>query len=119
MELSTIINDVVISKACSIKPFKESDEKKVINLNVKFDGCTLESVLQKAVSGAVIQWQNGPGRSNFDKWENNQTVEVSFKAPGATNIDPKQALLNEARLAGVDVNDMKALTSFIMARITD
>ena len=84
MDLHTIVNGIVLDKVCSIKADKDSDESKAITLRVKFDGVSLRDVFTKAVSSAVIQWQNGPGRNKFDTWTNNQTVNVDFKAPGAT-----------------------------------
>ena len=112
--LKEIVNGVILTKTCSIKADAESDEKKVINLKVKFDGVELEAVFAKALAGAVIQWQNGPGRKNFNDWKDKQVVEVQFAAPGAQpQIDPKTALINEAKAAGVDVTDKDAFKKFL------
>ena len=93
MDMNQIVNGIVLNKACSIKAFKDSDTSKTINLRVKFDGIALSAVFAKAVSSAVIQWQNGPGRSKYDQWSDKQTVDISFKAPGAMpTADPEVAL---------------------------
>jgi hypothetical protein len=97
MNLNELVTGVVLEKVCSIKPDGDSTEKKSINLRVKFDGIPLQAVFDKAVSGAVIQWQNGPGRSKFDAWRNNQTVEITFAAPGRTTVDPESAMIERLR----------------------
>lgn len=113
MDLNQVIKDVVLTKTCSIKPFKDSPDSKSITLRVKFDGVTLQSVFDKAVSGSVIQWQNGPGRKNYDGWEDRQTVDITFSAPGRTAIDPIAALIGEAKASGIDVTDKAALSKWI------
>jgi len=103
MDMNQIVNGVVLNKACSIKAFKDSDTSKTINLRVKFDGISLSAVFAKAVSSAVIQWQNGPGRSKYDQWSDKQTVDISFKAPGAMpTIDPEVAIMNKAKAMSRD-----------------
>jgi len=103
--LNEVVSGVVLEKVCGIKPDGESDQKKNINLRVKFDGVTLGDVFNKAVSGAVIQWQNGPGRSKFDTWRNNQTVEITFAAPGRTTVDPEAVQI--AKLKGMETQAEK------------
>lgn len=94
MNLNEVIANVTLTKVCSIKPDKDSDESKNITLKIKFDGSTLQSVFDKAVSGAVIQWQNGIGRKNFDTFKPNQIVDVQFNAPASrTAIDPETAMI--------------------------
>ena len=94
MNLNETIANVTLTKVCSIKADKDSDESKNITLKVKFDGASLQSVFDKAVSGAVIQWQNGVGRKNFDTFKQNQVVEIQFNAPASrTAIDPEVAMV--------------------------
>jgi len=114
MELNEMVKNVVLTKACSIKADKDSKESKVINLKVKFDQVTLQSVFEKALAGTVIQWQNGPGRKQYDTWMDKQVVEISFNAPGrAAQVDPITALTTEAKAAGIDVNDKRAFSEWI------
>ena len=93
MNMNETITGITLTKACSIKPDKDSLESKTVKLRVKFDGITLHSVFDKAVAGAVIQWQNGPGRKNFDKWANGQVIEIQFSAPGRNTVDPETAMV--------------------------
>lgn len=94
INLNEVITNVVMTKVCSIKADKDSDESKSITLRVKFDGSILSSVFDKAVSGAVIAWQNGVGRKNFDTFKQNQTVDIQFNAPASrTAIDPEVAMV--------------------------
>lgn len=102
MNMNEVISNVKLSKVCSIKADKDSIEAKQINLVVKFDGALLSAVFDKAVSGAVIAWQNGVGRKNFDTFKSNQTVEIQFVAPASkAQIDPMDALLNNAKAANM------------------
>ena len=97
MDLGQIVKDVVMTKVCSISPFKGSNDHKAITLEVRIDGVPLQGVFDKAISGTVIQWQNGQGRKKYDSWENKQVVKVDFKAPAVTVVDPRQAVKAEAR----------------------
>jgi hypothetical protein len=102
MNLNEVIANVTLTKVCSIRPDQDSDDKKSITLKVKFDGATLSSVFDKAVSGAVIAWQNGVGRKNFDIYKPNQNVEIQFTAPASkAQIDPMDALLANAKAANM------------------
>ena len=92
--MNEVIANVTLTQVCSIKPDKDSDEQKNITLRVKFDGAKLSSVFDKAVSGAVIQWQNGVGRNGFDTFKNNQIIDIQFNAPASrTAIDPETAMI--------------------------
>ena len=107
MNLNDVITNITLTKVCSIKPDKDSDESKNITLRIKFDGSTLQSVFDKAVSGAVIQWQNGIGRKNFDTFKSNQIVDVQFNAPASrTAIDPETAMI--AKLKSMTPNEQVA-----------
>lgn len=105
MNMKQIVSGVILTKACSISPDKDSEESKTIHLRVKFDGVTLGDVFAKAVSGAVISWQNGPGRKKFDTWENGQSVEIEFKSPGKATVDPIDAIVAGAKAAGMSVEE--------------
>lgn len=94
MDMNEVVKGITLTKACSIKPDKESENTKQIRLKVKFDGATLQSVFEKALSGAVIQWQNGQGRKNFDSLKDGQAVEIQFTAPAArAQVDPETAMV--------------------------
>ena len=118
MDLNTIVKNVVLTKVCSISPDKDSDDSKNITLKVKFDGVPLQGVFDKAISQTVIQWQNGPGRKKFDIWSNNQVVEVNFKSPARTTIDPMTQILAEATAAGIDTTDQNEMTKYILSRLS-
>ena len=118
MNLNDTVKDVTLSKVCRLKADKDSTEIKQVTIKCSFDGVKLADVFNKALAGAVIQWQNGPGRKNFTSWKNNQEVEIKFKAPAAQpQIDPMTALLNEAKAKGIDVTDKVAMTQFMMDKL--
>lgn len=103
--MNEIIAGVTLTKVCSIKADKDSTESKNITLKVKFDGATIQSVFDKAVAGAVIQWQNGVGRKSFDVLKANQTVEIQFTAPGRTTVDPMGVIIASAKAANMTVEE--------------
>ena len=115
MNMNEVIANVTLTKVCSIKADKDSTEAKNINLKVKFDGAMLSAVFDKAVSGAVIAWQNGVGRKQFDTFKNNQTVEIQFSAPASrTAIDPEQAMITQ--LAGMTPEQQEAKVRDMVAK---
>jgi len=116
IDLEQKLDGVVVEKACKIRPFKGSDDVKAINLRIKFDGATVDDVVGKAVSGTVIQWQNGPGRSKFDSWKNNQTVDVSFTAPSRKPTMPPEDAV-EAKAASKHGDERKEYIASIRARL--
>jgi len=116
IDLNTTIEGLSLSKVCTVKPDKDSESSKTVTLNVNFTGATLQSVFDKVMGAVVIQWQ-GANRKGFDKLIDKSTIRVDFKAPGRTTIDPKQQLIAEAKAAGVDVTNVKALMSFIEKQI--
>ena len=114
INMTEVITNVKLSKVCSIRADEDSTEKKNIILVVKFDGAVLSSVFDKAVSGAVIAWQNGVGRKNFDTYKNGQTVEIQFSAPASrAAIDPEQAMIAklQAMTPAEQVAYLKELTT--------
>jgi hypothetical protein len=118
MNMNEVITNVTLTKVCSIKVDKESTESKKINLSVIFDGATIGSLFEKALGGTVISWANGVGRKNYDKWTNNQTVEIHFTSPATRPTEaPEDAFTREARAAGVDMNDEAALAAYIIKRM--
>lgn len=117
MNLNDIIAGVSITKACSVSPDKDSDEHKKINITVKFDGVKLQSVFDKAVSGAVIAWQNGVGRKAFDTLKDNQTVTIQFAAPASrTAVDPEVAMI--AKLQSMTPTERVAYIKELEAKAT-
>ena len=115
MDLSEIVTNVTMTKACSIKVDKDAKVSKVINLKVNFNGVSLASVFDKAVAGAVVQWQNGVGRKNFDNYKPNQVVEVQFSAPASRPaIDPEIAMV--AKLRSMSSAEQKEYINLLTAK---
>ena len=115
MNMNEVITNVTLLKGCDIRPDKDSKDIKRINLKVKFDGATIQSVFDKAVSGAVIAWQNGVGRKNFDTFKNMQTVEIQFTAPAArAQVDPETAMI--AKLKAMTVEEQVAYLKELTAK---
>ena len=115
MDLSEIVTNITMTKACSIKADKDAKVSKIINLKVNFNGVSLASVFDKAVAGAVIQWQNGVGRKNFDNYRPNQVVEVQFSAPASRPaIDPEIAMV--AKLRSMSSAEQKEYINLLTAK---
>lgn len=113
----TPIDTFVLSKTCSVKEDKNTpaDEAKTINLKIKFAGATIRTLAQSCLGqGVVVKWQNGRARKDFTKLAHKQTVEIDWASPAsAPQVDPKTALLADARAAGVDVTDKDALMEWL------
>jgi len=106
MNMNEVITGVMLTKACSIRADADSTESKVINLRVKFDGAQVGDVFAKAVSSAVIAWQNGVGRKGFDTFKANQIVDIQFSAPASRpQLDPMTAVIMAAEAEGVPVEE--------------
>lgn len=90
MNMSEVISGVTLTKACAVKPEKDSAESRTITLRVKFDGATIADVFEKAMASTVIQWQ-AKAREKFTSIVDKSTVEVNFIAP--TRTDPEQAMI--------------------------
>jgi len=116
MDMKQIITNVTLTKACSIRADEDSTEKKTINLRIKFDGASLQSVFDKAVSSAVITWQNGVGRKSFDTFKAGQTVDIQFVAPATrAQIDPETAMV--ALLSGMTPSEQEAKIKELLAKV--
>ena len=122
MNMQEVIVGVTLTKVVSISPDNESKKeglKKTITLQMRYDGLTLGEVFQKALKDDVISWANGSGgRKAFDKLTDKQTIKVSAKAPGSSPAEaPEDAFSREAKAAGVDLNNEKELTAYIIGRM--
>ena len=106
INMNEVITGVTLTKVCSIRADEDSSEKKNITLRVKFDGATLKGVFDKALSSAVISWQNGVGRKAFDKFKSGQTVDIQFVAPASSAIDPESAMI--AKLSTMTAEEQTA-----------
>jgi acyl-coenzyme A thioesterase PaaI-like protein len=114
MNMNEVIAGVTLTKACSIKADADSEQKKTINLKVKFDGALLKGVFDKALAGTVIAWQNGVGRKNFDKYVNNQVVEITFTSPASNAVDPETAMV--AKLQAMTAEEQQAYIAELVAK---
>lgn len=114
IDMNELIEGITLSKVCSVKPYKESDESKQITIKVKFDGVKLSSVFEKALAGVVIQVQNGRLRKEFDTLKNGQDIDVQFNAPAKTTVDPETAMI--AKLAAMTVEERQEYFKNMMAK---
>jgi hypothetical protein len=115
INMTEVIANVTLSKVCSIKADKDSTESKNITLRVKFDGATVQSVFDKAVAGAVIAWQNGVGRKQYDTFKPMQTVDIQFTAPASrTAVDPETAMI--AKLQSMTAEEQLAYLKELTAK---
>ena len=122
MNMNETIANVTLTKVVSISPDNESKKeglKKTVTLQMRYDGLTLGEVFQKALKDDVISWANGSGgRKAFNKLTDKQTIKVSAKAPGSSPAEaPEDAFSREAKAAGVDLNNEKELTAYIIRRM--
>ena len=109
MDLNQMVDDVTLEKVCSFKADADSTEVKQITLKVRFKGSLLSAVFGKAMGGVVIQWVGGPGRKHFESWKHGQTVEIDFKSPGVSTIDPETAMVMKLKAMDNDEERMEYL----------
>jgi len=103
--------------AGSMKADKESTETKAFRLKVKFDNVPVTDVIMKALEPTKIQWVNGQGRPKFDTFEDNQLIEIDFKAPArAPQIDPKEAVA--AELAAMTAEEQQAYIKELLGKVS-
>jgi len=104
----------------SMKPDSESEDAKKFTLRVRFKNVPVIDIVNKSLDPTKIQWVNGPGRKNFDTWNDNQIIDIDFKSPGrAPVLSPIEQFKAEARAAGVDMEDVKAVKAYISRRIEE
>ena len=114
IDMSMVIEGVTLTKVCSVKPDGDSDESKQVTVNMRYDGLTLQDVFTKALSSDIIKFQ-ASARKRFDTL--GKTENVTAKSPGAQpQIDPKTALVNEAKMAGIDTSDKQAFSAWLKER---
>lgn len=104
MDMNQIIIGVTLTKVCSVSPDEDSEESKRVTLRVKFDGCKLVDVFEKAMSATVIQVQ-AKLRKNFVSLKDNSVQEVTFSAPTRTTVDPIEYVITQAKASGVTVEE--------------
>ena len=107
------------SIAGSISPdndSKKAKESKRFTLKVRFASVPVVDIINKALEPTKISWANGnsTGRNNYDAYTDGQTIEIDFKSPGrAPVLSPLEQFRIDAKAAGVDVENKKALTAYI------
>jgi len=112
------IEDFTLTKVCSVKSSAEANDSIQVTLRVKYSGVTINQLAQATLGqGVVVKWQNGQGRKKHGSLKKGQVVDVDFKAPGAAQVDPMEAIILRAKAEGVDVSDTKALMAFIEKEI--
>ena len=98
----------------SMKPDEDATEAKKFTLNVRFNNVPVSDIINKSLDPTKIQWVNGQGRKNFDKWTNNQVIDIDFKSPArAPQLSTMEQFKLDAQADGVDITDKKALTAYI------
>jgi len=67
--------------ACSFRADKDSTEVKNVTLRIHYRSVNLRDIIQKSTAPVRISWQNGPGRSRFNAWEDRSIIDVNFTSP--------------------------------------
>ncbi len=107
---------IIVTKVFNVKPFKGATESKQWSLKLTIPAeTTMNDLAQAVLASEVIKVQNG-NRDKFDKFPEGHVFKKTFNKPGV-QVDPKQALIAQARAAGIDVTDKVALTEWIMSQM--
>ena len=91
-----------VNVACSFKADKDCKETKNLTLKINYEDVPLIDIIGKSTTPTKISWQNGPGRSKFNSWQNKSVVEVDFKSPG------KKVMTRDEKVRELQVAFMKA-----------
>ena len=110
--------DLIVSKWFSLSPDKDSDESKSFKLELTIPkGTTTNDMALAILKGEVIRVQNAK-RNQYDKLVDKSTFKTTFKRP-VGEVDPVEAIRNEAIASGIDINDTDAMTLFIMKKLAN
>jgi len=114
-QFNEVIDTFVLSKTCSVKEDKDTAVPKTINLKIRFQGATINTLAQSCLGqGVVVKWQNGRARKDFTKLVDRQTVEIDWASPAtAPQMDPRDAMLADAKAAGVDIKNKAELMRWV------
>ena len=112
------IDTFTLDKVCSASPDQDAKargESKQFTLRIKFQGATIRTLAQSCLGqGVVVKWQNGRARKDYTKLADKSVIPIDWAAPAtAPQLDPKTAMLMEAKAAGVDITDKAALMEWI------
>ena len=91
MDMSEVVNGVVLSKACKVKEDEDSTSSKTVTVRVKFDGVKLSDIFEKAMGQVIIQVQ-AKLRKTYASLASGSTLDVNFSAPTRSSVDPKEAV---------------------------
>lgn len=106
---------MTLTKVFSIKPGRDSEDSKHWTLELTIPKGTTERDLAQAVlASEVIKVQNG-NRSKYDKFPNGHVFKKTFAVPGI-QVDHKQALIAEARGAGIDIREIEVRDCFQLSK---
>lgn len=92
---NTMINQLVVSKQCSLSPDKDSDDSKTFTVELLIDGVTVHDMALGLLKTEVIRWQN-TNRPKFDKLVNRSIHRITFKKPIGM-IDPETAMVEKLK----------------------
>lgn len=110
--------DLIVSKWFSLSPGRDSDESKSFKLELTIPKDTTTNDMALAIlKGEVIRVQNAK-RDQYDKLVDKSTFKTTFKRP-ISEVDPIEAIRDEAIANGIDVNDTDAMALFIMGKLTN
>lgn len=92
IDLNIILENFTKAKSCTISAdadTKKAGLKKNIHLTVRYEGVSVNDLIDATLGSTVIAWQNGnkTGRAVYDQYTEGQHVTISFKAPSRTTVD--------------------------------
>jgi hypothetical protein len=117
--MQTLKNDLVITKHFRISPDIESKKLGIfksckVELTIP-SGTTTVDMANALCASEVIKTQNS-NRNNYDKLVDGTTFKRTFNKP-ASQIDPMDQMIMDARSSGIDPTDTDAMTMFIMEKL--
>lgn len=118
-QFDQVIDTFTIRKDFTFRADDSSKERKHVTGEIKFEGATINKLAQSCLSqGVVVQYQNGYARKHYDQIPDRSVVKINWSAPAsAPQEDGMTRIIREAKAAGVNVKDKKALEAYILDQV--
>ena len=112
MDTSQIVQNVVVSKWCSIKADEDATESKRCKIELTINDVTVLDMANAILKNEVIRWQ-GANRKKYDKLIDKATHRVTFKRP-IMDVDPEDAMVARLQAMSTDAERTAYINEVLM-----
>jgi len=108
--------DLIVSKQFSMRADDNSDEQIICTLELKIPAGTAFMDLARSVLASEVIKVQSSARKKFSTFSSGHVFRKTYASSGI-NIDPLIALVTEAKAEGVNINDLNALTAYVIRKL--